>query len=575
MLPALVGGHVCAQTLSFTEIGAQAGANGVYECASGYPGNHHQMVGGACVADFNNDGWPDLFAPAGGIEPDRLYINRRDGTFEDRASAWGIDQRRRTGGVAAGDVDKDGWTDLFVVSYGDAPGAPGPTHCRLFMNREGESGRIFVDVAQVAGVSRVSQVTDGMGACFGDYDLDGDLDLFVSAWIDAPGGNRLFRNDGNDAMGVPRFTDVTELVGLTTDRLRGFTPKLVDMTGDRYPELLLTNDFGTSRYFENLGGEAFIDRTLEAGVTHDCNGMGASVGDVDGDGDLDWFMTNIYFPPPSDSCGNTMYVHEKNNEGRVTFVERARDVGVINAGWGWGTELVDLDLDGDLDLLATGGWSSFPAVPARVYLNRSELGALAFDEVAGASGLAFVGQGRCLVTLDHDRDGDRDVVIVDGGGAMRMFRNDFDAPKAGVTLRLTTWVNPCLAPGGHGTRVTARAGSRELVRVIDGASTYLGSSETTVLLGLGGAPAFDSIGLAWADGRISVLTGVAGGGVVEHVAWHPADLDRSGGLDFADVIAFLGLFVDEDPRADLTGDAQLDAGDALELIGLLGEPCPG
>ncbi len=116
-------------------------------------------------------------------------------------------------------------------------------------------------------MNRVSQVTDGMGAGFGDYDLDGDLDLFVSAWIDAPGGNRLFRNEGNDALGVPRFTDVKELVGLETDRLRGFTPRFVDMTGDRYPELLLTNDFGTSRYYENVGGESFVDRTLEAGST--------------------------------------------------------------------------------------------------------------------------------------------------------------------------------------------------------------------------------------------------------------------------------------------------------------------
>ncbi len=576
MLPAAVGGPVCAQTLSFTEIGAQAGVNGVYACASGYPGNHHQMVGGACVADFDNDGWPDLFAPAGGVEPDRLYINQHDGTFADHAQAWGVAQRRRTGGVAVGDVNKDGWTDLFIVSYGDAPGAPGPTHCRLFLNRESGGARIFEDVAQIAGVNRISQVTDGMGACFGDYDLDGDLDLFVSAWIDAPGGNRLFRNDGNDADAVPRFTDVTVLLGLVTENLRGFTPRFVDMTGDRYPELLLTNDFGTSRYYENDGGFAFTDRTGEAGITHDCNGMGSSVGDVDEDGDLDWFMTNIYFPPPSDSCGNTLYMQEPDADGRVTFVERARAVGVHDAGWGWGTELVDLDLDGDLDLLATSGWSGFPAVPARVYLNRLEQGeGLVFDEIAMTSGLAFVGQGRALVTLDHDLDGDRDVVIVDSSGAMRMFRNDLDSPSSGVTLRLRTGVNPCLAPGGHGTRVTARAGGREIVRVVDGSSTYLGSSQTSVVLGLGGAERFDSITLAWADGSVGVLEDVGGGSMIEIIAWHRADLDRSGGLDFSDVIAFLGLFVAADPGADLTGDTIIDAADALELVGLLSEACPG
>ena len=135
MVVCIVPAPVCAQTLSFTDVSAQSGVNHVYACADGYPGMHHQMVGAVVVADFDNDGWPDLFAPAGGVEPDRLYINQRDGTFEDRAGAWGLDQRRRTGGVAVGDVNKDGWIDLFVVSYGDAPGAPGPGSCRLFLSR--------------------------------------------------------------------------------------------------------------------------------------------------------------------------------------------------------------------------------------------------------------------------------------------------------------------------------------------------------------------------------------------------------------------------------------------------------
>ncbi|MFI4898262.1 MAG: FG-GAP-like repeat-containing protein [Phycisphaerales bacterium JB059] len=563
-----------AQTLSFTDITLQAGVDHVYACAEGYPGMHHQMVGGVVVADFNNDGWPDLFAPTGGVEPDRLYINQQDGTFADEAPAWGIDQRRRTAGLAVGDVNRDGWVDLFVVSYGDVPGAPGPTHSRLFLNRANGGARTFEEVGSAAGVSRVSQVTDGMGACFGDYDLDGDLDLFVSAWINAPGGNRLFRNEGCDERGVPRFTDVTGALALETDGLRGFTPRFVDLTGDRYPELLLTNDFGTSRYYENLGGVAFEDRTQDAGVTHDCNGMGSSVGDVDADGDLDWFMTNIYFPPPADSCGNTLYLQGADAAGRVAFTEHARDVGVHDAGWGWGTELVDLDLDGDLDLLATGGWSSFPGVPARVYLNQLERGeGLGFEEAAAATGLTFLGQGRGLVTLDLDRDQDRDVVIVDGAGPMRLFRNNLNDPANGVTIVLRTEVNPCLAPGGMGTRVEAWTGDRRLVRAVDGSSTYLGASETSVLLGLGGASAVDRITLRWADGTRTDLESVPGGSRVEVFAWHEADLDRSGQIDFGDAIVFVTLLLAGDEGADLNADGALDGADVLRLIDALGSGC--
>ncbi len=564
-----------AQTLSFTEVGAQAVADALYLPAPGSPSILGEMSGGIAVADFNADGWPDLFAPGGGLAPDRLLINQHDGTFLDEASAWGVDAAHRGAGCAVGDVDRDGYPDLFVVSYGGLGGDGGGLSAfasRLYLNNgpDAEGLCSFREVGTPAGVSRVATAIDGTGACFGDYDLDGDLDLFVSAWISGSGGNRLFRNDGVGEDGVPVFVDATGQAGLATGTLRGFTPRLVDLTGDRYPELLLTNDFGTSRYFHNngrdsLGAVTFTDRTLEAGVVFDCNGMGAAVGDVDGDGDLDWFMTNIYYPPPSDTCGNTLYVNDGG--AQVSFTEMARATGVLDVGWGWGAVMADVDNDGDLDIAATGGWTNYPARPADLYLNRSELGGgLAFDEVAAATGFGFVGQGRGLVTLDYDRDGDLDMAMVDNGGRLRLYRNDLQGPGAGsLSVRLVTRTNPCLAPMGFGTRVVVRAGGREMLRVVDGGGSYQSQSDLRVHVGLGGASVADEVEIAWADGSTTLLAGVAPG-EIDVVAYHAADLDHNGRIDFLDVFEFLVRFGEGDAGADLDGSGTLDIGDVLRLL---------
>ena len=115
------------------------------------------------------------------------------------------------------------------------------------------------------------------GAAFGDFDLDGDLDLCVAGWAPESLGNRLFENDGDGT-----FTDVTgERITMPVG-LRGFSPTFADMNGDRYPELLIAADYGTSKYFINEGGVSFTNGTSAGGLGQDDNGMGSAVADVDG-----------------------------------------------------------------------------------------------------------------------------------------------------------------------------------------------------------------------------------------------------------------------------------------------------
>ncbi len=243
------------------------------------------FLAGGVVGDFNRDGWQDIFYPAGGDVADKLFINNGDGTFVDQASSWGIAATHRSTAAAVGDYDGNGWLDIFVTSLGPTTGeAPG--HHRLYRNN---GDGTFSDVAAAAGVEQsAASGADGWGGAWGDYDLDGDLDLAVAGWRELD-GNRLFRNDGDGT-----FTDVTSRAGLgSLPGTNGFSPRFVDMDDDRYPELIWIGDFGTSHYYTNDGDGTFTDFTAGSGTSQDGTEMGMTVADWDEDGDFDFYVTTI------------------------------------------------------------------------------------------------------------------------------------------------------------------------------------------------------------------------------------------------------------------------------------------
>jgi enediyne biosynthesis protein E4 len=469
------------------------GLTGVHAAAPGHPSV--MMVGGGTIGDFNSDGWPDVYMPSGGLVPDYLYINDGDGTFTESGAAWGLTDLHFGVGSAVGDFDNDGWQDLYVCSFGPA-GAAGKGHNKLYRNN-GHGG--FTDVALAAGVNDPSEGNNCYGAAFGDYDEDGDLDLFVTAYSFGNRGNTLYRNEGDGT-----FSDVTTAVGILDIRTtHGFVPNFVDLNQDGYVDILLIADTGTSKYFQNNGDATFTEANTAIPDLRLPNAMGQATGDFDNDLDLDFYVSDIYYPS-SGIGGNRLFV----NDGTGTnWVERAPTAGVKAAGWAWGVVATDMDNDGWQDLASTNGWfGSWEGYPSRLFHNQ---GNGSFQEVAGICGLSHYGQGRSMLRLDADRDGDEDLIVTESNGPISFFQNETNNGNHWLRLSFDTSAVAGLAPHGIGTEVYLRSGTRQVYRQLDSCQSYLGQSELSLHVGLGSLDRIDEVEVHWADGRVSIFPQVA------------------------------------------------------------------
>lgn len=555
-------GQTAGSDLSFTETGVLAGIDFVHAGPAAYTAVL-EMSAGATAGDFNNDGWQDVFVLGTGTRRDALYINNGDGTFTDRAKQWNINDMHMGVGAAAADYDGDGDIDIFVTSHSaNDSSTEAIGHHRLYRNNGDGS---FTEVAAQAGVQTISTFSpDGWGASFGDYDLDGDLDLAVAGWFQFGDGNRLFANNGDGT-----FSDVTRDVGLDAlllDSPRGFSPRFMDMDGDRYPELIWTADFRSSMYFRNNADGTFSEATSAAGVNLESNGMGVTVADLNGDGLMDWYVTSIdwgyNFTPRVDGFGNMLYL----NNGDHTYTEVSDAMGVSDGWWGWGTVAIDFDHDGDLDLAETNGWRE-----REVWLDRHACLWLAEDgapysEVSESVGFGSTENGRGMLNFDMDNDGDQDVLILENNGVHALYRNDLQGDKTNwLRVFLDTTDSPTLAPHGIGARITATVAGEAQVREIQAGTNFISQSELSAHFGLSGAPVVDTLRVDWPDGTFVEMPNVA---VNQIVSIEPcaADVNGDAAVTDSDFFAWVTAFTDDLPGCDQNSDRACDDSDFFAWV---------
>ena len=471
--------------------------------------------GGAAAGDFDGDGWTDLFVTRSD-NTDILYRNLGNGLFADvTSSSFGTSPiNTSTNAPAWGDIDNDGDLDLYVSVAEQAQ--------HLLYINQGDGTFVEQAAARGAAVGNGTDVILGTGISLGDYDRDGYLDMFVAEWrpgvrIDGPFYARLLRNRGAAAPG--EFVDATDAAGLSQEIAPGvfvglplsasFSPRFADLDGDRYPDLVVTGDNKSSQLYWNNGDGTFTNGTVAAGVGTGLNDMGSAIGDIDGDGRLDWFTTDIFRPnapmPPSEN-GNRLF----HNEGNRRFTDITTSAGVRNAHWGWGTAMFDYDNDGDLDIGATNGFVGFAGYfddPTKLFEND---GTGVFAEVGETVGFDHVGQGRGLLTFDYDNDGDLDVFLSNNGEQPVLFRNDGENDNGFLRIDLEGTLSNRDGIGAL-IRVTPDLDdpTNFMVREVNAGTHYLSQSEFTAHFGLGsGVTSIDEVIIEWPSGITQRLTDV-------------------------------------------------------------------
>ncbi len=474
---------------------------------------------GVVVFDYNNDGFHDIYVPqtAG---PSALFRNQQDGTFVDVAVQAGVDvsDQDANGGCAA-DYDNDGFQDLFVTMRGSS---------KLFHNR-GDGTFEDATATSLPNSDRAFRSTGcAWGDYDGDSNLDlvvvrhmyeQSVEILnTRAFHEAVGGMAFYHNDGDGT-----FRDVLGLLGDTsgpkTDGSHlgniwgaGFQPGWVDYDNDGDVDLFVVNDFGReiqpNVMWRNDGRGAdgqwqFVDISESSGVNVQMDGMGLAVGDYDLDGFLDLFVTNI--------GDNILF---RNGGDGSTFSNTTEETG---AGVGmigrkiriaWGAFFFDYDNDADEDLYVVSGYLPVhqPANPRdqrNVLLRNSRNGS--FVNISASSGADDAGIGRGGVYLDFNNDGCLDLYVVNYGQGAKLYENACEA--VGNWLVVKT-VGGASNRDGVGARLTVEAGGRTQIREIAGGSSSIGQNMIEAHFGLDDIEVVDSLSIRWPSGTVQTLTDV-------------------------------------------------------------------
>jgi hypothetical protein len=484
--------------------------------------------GGAALFDADGDGDLDAYLvqagsvtePAERRPPNRLYRNRGDGTFEDVTEASGAGDRGYGMGVATGDFDNDGDVDLYVTNVG--PNA--------LLRNDGDS--TFTDVSAAAGVD-----DDGWGssAAFVDIDADGDLDLYVVNYInwrvagerecfhtsgqrdycapnnyEAPAEDVLYRNEGDGT-----FTDVSAESGIRAAFGNGLGVVCGDLDGDGAADVYVANDGMRNQMWMNQGDGTFRDEAMSAGTALDLDGtlkagMGVDAIDVDDDGDLDLLVVNLGTETDS------FY----RNEGTY-FSEESSTIGlaaVTKLFTRFGTAFRDFDHDGRLDLYQANGrvrrqaqsWADDPFAEPNVLMRGTAEGR--FEEVRPRGGTddPLVATSRAAAFGDVDGDGAVDVLVVNRDGPAHLLRNVRGDRGHWIMLRL-------IDEHGRdaiGATVTMRLGAaRRITRDVRTAFSYCAASDPRIHVGLGTHQGVSDVSVRWPDGAVEAFGDLAGDAV--------------------------------------------------------------
>jgi hypothetical protein len=487
---------------------------------------------GVLVLDYDRDGHQDLYfvnayrlPSRGQTEPHAnvLYRNRGDGSFADVTEAAGVGASVYGHGGCVGDIDADGFPDIYVTVFGS----------NILYRNNGDG--TFADITELAGVGDPRW---SIGAAFFDADGDGDQDLFVGNYIDAsweeihaarrtalwrgkakvlegpkglPGSrNTFYINTGNGT-----FTEATEESGLTPRAdyySMGVAP--IDYDNDGDVDLFVANDSTPNSLYRNRGNGSFDEVGTSTGSAYNADGatqgsMGASFGDYDGNGWFDLLVTNF---------AHDYYALYRNLGGEM-FLDDSFSVGLAVPSFaplGWGTFFLDVDNDRDLDLFFSNG-HIYPQVDEDPTLNESfrQTNQLLLNEggkfrdVSDEAGEAFdvFYSSRGAAYGDLDNDGDLDIVVSNQDARPTYLENRTPSRQHWVSLEL---IDSKGASQALGARVEVKAAGASQAREVTSGGSYASQNDFRLHIGLGDADTVDELVIRWPDGSEEVHENLAG-----------------------------------------------------------------
>jgi hypothetical protein len=500
----------------FEDVTARAGIKFVQQFCDVRMANILESNGSGVVAlDYDNDGWVDLYfvncgpldgvthhAPGTKREPNRLYRNKGDGTFEDATEKAGVAGYGFGIGAAAADYDNDGFTDLYVVNIGK----------NILYHNKGNG--TFEEVTDKAGVGDKGT---GIGAVFFDADNDGKLDLLVANYLTfdpnyklyfnpdgypgplayKPEFNVLYRNKGDGT-----FEDISERAGIRIPEHRAMSVCAFDYNQDGFQDIYVCNDATPNLLLQNDGKGHFTEVGLKAQVAFNALGeaagsMTAAVGDCNGDLLPDILVSRLGY--------GSLYM---NAPGHV-FTDKlvASGVGQLTAQYvGWGSLFLDMENDGDLDIfIANGdahhmvGWESLLMENRGDgnFTNAADKGGAYFSERIRARGAAL---------LDFNNDGQMDLVVTPMADRPFLLQNRNKNGHHWLALELEGTASN---RDGFGARITVAAGDKKYYSEARCPAGFLSQSDRRVHFGLGQAGKVDSLRIVWPSGKVQELKDVA------------------------------------------------------------------
>lgn len=424
---------------------------------------------GACIADYDNDGFQDVYVTAFG--PNVLLRNNGDGTFTETTTRAGVGDPRWSTNCAFGDYDRDGDLDLYVANY--------LAFSEQKIPRRGASANCKYM---------------GIDVMCGPRDLAGEPDA-------------LYRNNADGT-----FTNVTQSAGIADPGHYGFGVLFTDLDDDGWLDIFVANDSVPNLVFRNNGNGTFSEIGLPSGLALSGDGkpqagMGADAADYNGDGRLDVFVTNFSHDH------NTLY----QNSGDGLYTDVSYQAGVVTPGLpylGWGTGFADFDNDGLPDLFVANG-HVYPEVDGfrlgTRYLQRNQLfrnlgmGRFRDASVDIGGGLSIEKASRGAAFADIDNDGDIDVLVINMNDRPTLLRNDTDSTNSWITLRL---IGASHNRDAVGARVTLEhADIRQIAEVRSGGS-YLSHNDMRVHFGLGRQTGVPRVTVRWPDGAVELFEGL-------------------------------------------------------------------